>query len=92
MGLQTADMGTWYQILSKGMENKDLRTLTYLTCSNEPSLLVYYLKFLVSSNTAKKLMTDDERFNIYRLLAKKHAQKDMVLSYILKNYKDIMLR
>lgn len=92
MGMESANLGTWYQVLNKGMENNDMETLMYLTCSNEHSLLLYYLNFIVSNNVATVLMTEDQRFSIYRIIAKKHAQKETVLTYILRNHESIMSR
>lgn len=92
VGIETANLSTWYQVLDKSMKSKDLKTLTHLTCSNETPLLLYYLDFLVSNDGAKELMTDHQRYSIYRTIVKKHVQKDTVLRHIMKNYQNIMSR
>ncbi|XP_032687756.1 glutamyl aminopeptidase-like [Odontomachus brunneus] len=88
-GIETANLSIWHQVLHTSMRSKDFETLMHLTCSNEAPLLIYYLDFLVSNNGAKEL-TDHQRYSIYHAIIKKHAQKDMVLNFIMSKYKEIM--
>lgn len=81
--LKTSSYFTWSTIYDLGIEKSEPKFLEFLTCSDDPDIIVEYL--ILSNNTWKDYGVHPHYF--LHIIAK-HASKDKVLKYILNNFED----
>jgi len=68
------------------INKSDEEALMYLVCSENPDIIINFLNISISKNT------DFDYYAIYTSIIKKHARNNVVMDYVLTNYKKIIPR
>lgn len=64
------------------VNKSDADILSYLACSENPDILI---KFLNTSASPNSIIKKEHYFQAYGSILQKHADKDLVLDYVLTN-------
>jgi len=72
--------------ISKREHNKQI--LEYLTCSENPNIILIYLNKIMDNITLEL----NDRVNIFLRIIAKHAKNIKILEYILENFEKIKPR
>ncbi|XP_020287755.1 thyrotropin-releasing hormone-degrading ectoenzyme-like [Pseudomyrmex gracilis] len=80
-GLAGANASTWNKFKETYVKNSDMILLRYLTCSDDPDILINFLDTSLSNNS----LTNNDYKIIYSSIIRRHVNNDLVLDYLLAN-------
>lgn len=89
-GIMDTNSSAWNNLMDIYAKNPTETTiLQYLSCSENPGIIIDYLKIAATNNT---IIDDNDYYAIYNAVVEKHANKDLILDYLLANLKQVTFR
>lgn len=85
-----ANASTWNKLLDIGLIKEDKNIIEYLTCSENPDILINFMNKSVSNEI--KLPGYNGYLDIISLIIQKHSDNDVILDYMLANLEKITAR
>lgn len=89
-GLMKANASTWNKLLDIALIKEDKSIIEYLTCSENPDILINFMNKSVSNDL--KLPGCNDYLDIISLIVQKHSDNDVILDYMLANLEKITTR
>jgi len=84
-----ANVSTWNKLYDIYVNKSDREAMMYLVCSENPDIIINFLNISIPDNSLKKIY---DYYMIYSSIIRKHAKNNVVIDYILTNYKKIVPR
>jgi len=91
-GLMEANAITWNKLYDIYVNKSDENSLTYLICSENPDIIINFLNMSTPKNQYSISILDFQYDEIYYHIIIKHAKNNVVIDYILTNFKITMPR
>lgn len=85
-----ANASTWNKLLDIGLIKQDKSIIEYLTCSENPDILINFMNKSASNDL--KLPGYNGYLDIISLIVQKHSDNDVILDYMLANLEKITAR
>ncbi|XP_032687698.1 glutamyl aminopeptidase-like isoform X7 [Odontomachus brunneus] len=89
-GSKLEHLDDWKIILNKSMIYNNTELLEYLSCTENTSIIIYYLNLMLRTDYFSRL--EQSMGPIFRKIVRKHVRKSIVLHYVLNNYRAIVSR
>jgi len=89
--MMQANKTTWNKLRDTYFINHDENILDYLTCSEDPDILINFINTSVS-NEINNHLQNNHYYNIIQNIIQEHSDNDAVLNYILINLEKISPR
>ncbi|XP_032687674.1 thyrotropin-releasing hormone-degrading ectoenzyme-like isoform X2 [Odontomachus brunneus] len=89
-GSKLENLDDWKIILNKSMIYNNTELLEYLSCTENTSIIIYYLNLMLRTDYFSRL--EQSMGPIFRKIVRKHVRKNIVLRYVVDNYRTIVSR
>ncbi|XP_032687725.1 thyrotropin-releasing hormone-degrading ectoenzyme-like [Odontomachus brunneus] len=90
MGMKEIKSTTWHSLFSKFLRIQDTDAFKYLACTDNDTLLIYYMDKLTKDERIMNLIGVEELPIHYRSILKRHLRKNSIFENVLKNFNNTL--
>lgn len=90
MGMKEIKSTTWHSLFSEFLRTQDTDAFKYLACTDNDTLLIYYMDKLTKDERIMNLIGAEKLAIYYRSVLKRHLRKNAVFEHVLKDFNNTL--